>query len=129
MESEVTIIKLRKALEKSWSADTALGKWTADCPSLNQCAVTSMIVQDYFGGDLLRCECNDGDSHYWNRLTDGTQVDLTSDQFAFSGVVPDKENFIIRQRDYVDSFAKTIKRYNLLSERVKECLRPSRRKT
>jgi len=91
-------------LHHSWCAETAMGEWSKDNPSLNQCAVTSLIVQDYFGGDLLRCKTITGTSHYWNRLPDGSEVDLTSDQFNFIEDKPIKEDTVVRQRDYVCHF-------------------------
>ena len=72
---------LKELLEKSWSADTCYpplkGRWTKDNPSLGQCLVTALVVQDCFGGDLLYCKHSD---HYWNMLPDG-EVDLTRGQF------------------------------------------------
>ena len=77
--SEIQLIQ--QALQTAWcratSADPA---WSPERPSLGQCAVTALVVQDYLGGILMRAEVADG-SHYWNRLPDGTELDLTSDQF------------------------------------------------
>lgn len=109
---------LEKCLLQSWSAETAQGEWTPECPSLNQCAITALIVQDYLGGDLLRCKMTNGNSHYWNRLPDGTEVDLTEDQFNFIEAKPLKDDFVIRARDYVLSFPETARRYALLKEKV-----------
>lgn len=109
---------LEKCLLQSWSAETAQGEWTPECPSLNQCAITALVVQDYFGGDLLRCKMTNGNSHYWNRLPDGTEVDLTEDQFNFIEAKPLKDDFVIRARDYVLSFPETARRYALLKEKV-----------
>ena len=72
---------LRDELCNHWSAETAFWpeRWTPDRPSVGQCAVTSMLVFDRFGGDILRT-VNQGAPHYWNRI-DGLEVDLTRDQF------------------------------------------------
>lgn len=52
--------------------------------------MTALVVQDMLGGDLVLGEVQvDGvkvGRHYWNRLLDGTEVDLTADQF-FPGEV------------------------------------------
>lgn len=109
---------LRALLEVAWCAETAKGEWNPNCPSLNQCAITALVIQDYFGGDLLRCKMTNDDSHYWNRLPDGNEVDLTADQFDALGAKPIKEEFVIRQRDYVLSFESTRKRYELLTQRL-----------
>lgn len=115
---------LKNALLKAWCAETALGNWTPECPSLNQCAVTALVVQDYFGGVLLRCKMTDGDSHYWNRLSDGTEEDWTEDQFKYTEAQPLKSDFIIREREYVLSFPNTKLRYELLKQRVEDFLNP-----
>lgn len=101
----------------SWVAATALGNWTSKCPELNQCAVTAMLVQDYFGGNLLRCECDDGDSHYWNMLPDDEEWDLTEGQFEYSGVTPLRDTVVVRSREYVDANRGTVKRYKVLKKR------------
>ena len=53
-----------------------------------QCYITALVVQDFFGGEILRCVLNKkGDTHYWN-IIDGVGVDLTSDQFGGDGFHP-----------------------------------------
>ena len=113
-----TIKDLSFALLYSWGEDTAKGEWRKDVPSLNQCAVTALIVQDYFGGDLMRCPLSDGDSHYWNRLLDGNEIDLTFQQFAYTHQTDKEGETVVRQRDYVLSFPDTLKRYEILKNRV-----------
>jgi hypothetical protein len=72
---------LRDELNRHWRAETSFwpDEWTPARPSVGQCAVTAMIVQDRFGGDVLRT-LNGGVVHYWNRVDD-VEVDLTRDQF------------------------------------------------
>ena len=53
--------------------------------------MTALVVQDLLGGALILAEVHvdgvrDG-NHYWNRLPDGTEVDLTADQFLPHEVV------------------------------------------
>lgn len=73
------IEELRELLVKCWK----------DGSSKGQCYVTALIVQDFFGGDLLRFkEYPLERSHYWNLLPDGCEVDLTSDQFGGDGFSP-----------------------------------------
>jgi hypothetical protein len=86
---------------------------------MNQCAVTALIVQDYFGGDLLRCPMTDGGSHYWNRLPTGEEVDLTKDQLDHIAGKPIWEEVVVRNREYVLSYPDTAIRYELLKSRVK----------
>jgi hypothetical protein len=114
---------MKDVLLIAWCAETALGEWTKNCPSLNQCAVTALVIQDYFGGDMLRCKMTDGDSHYWNRFPDGTEHDFTEDQFAYIEDQPIKNDYVVRTREYVLSFPSTVTRYNLLKQRVNELLK------
>jgi hypothetical protein len=119
-----TIKELSYALLNSWGADTATkGIWKEEIPDLNQCAITALVVQDYFGGDLLRCPLNDGDSHYWNNTKAHGELDLTFTQFAYTKQRKMVGTPIIREREYVLSFPDTLKRYEILSERVKEYLK------
>lgn len=117
----ITTKDLSFALLWSWGADTAKGDWKEEIPSLNQCAVTALVVQDYFGGDLMRCKLNDGDSHYWNRLPSGDEIDLTFQQFSYTKQIDDGGK-IVREREYVLSFPDTLERYNILKYRVEEYL-------
>lgn len=115
--------EITKALEWAWVGATAAGKWTSKCPPMNQCAVTAVVVQDYLGGEMLRCETSDPDvSHYWNRLPDGREVDLTEAQFEYTGIEPYKHEFVVRTREYVLGYRKTKTRYKTLKKRVKRYL-------
>ena len=115
--------EITEAIEWAWVGATAAGKWTSKCPSMNQCAVTALVVQDYFGGEMLRCETTEeGVSHYWNRLPDGREVDLTAAQFEYTGVEPHKHEYVVRTREYVLSYRKTKTRYKVLKKRVKRYL-------
>lgn len=121
--ADITVSRIRALLLRSWSAETATwGFWSPQTPSLNQCAVTALVVQDFLGGDLLRCEMTNGDSHYWNRLPDGTEEDLTADQFEHIEVRPMRETTVVRTRQYVLSFPDTMKRYAILLQRVAAAL-------
>ena len=108
---------LRPALEQAWTAETSAdpANWSSDNPAWGQCAVTALIIQDLFGGDLLRCKIG-GISHYWNRLPSGAEVDLTRDQFrALTDVTPPEP----RTREFVLSFPATATRYQLLKSRFR----------
>lgn len=106
--------KLLLILNKSWSIDTCVpsckNEWTQDNSSFGQCAITSLIVNDIFGGKIKRCMCNGG-SHYYNYL-DGKIVDLTVQQFK--GENPDYVNGEERTREYLLSNPDTKKRYKML---------------
>ncbi|MFI2711252.1 hypothetical protein ACH495_14110 [Micromonospora sp. NPDC018662] len=85
----IDLERLRPILRASWGADTCdphdLEDWRPDNPARGQCGVTALIIQDLLGGELVLGEVLVGDVkvgyHYWNRLPDGDEVDLTADQF------------------------------------------------
>ncbi|MER7009256.1 NUDIX domain-containing protein [Dactylosporangium sp. NPDC000555] len=76
-------------LLRSWGPDTCdpsdLADWHPGNPSRGQCGPTALVVREIMGGDLLRGRVTAGGEpaghHYWNRLPDGTELDLTRDQF------------------------------------------------
>ena len=120
---------VKELLRKSWCAETATrGKWSPEVPSLNQCAVSALVVQDLLGGELLRCEMTNRDSHYWNRLPDGREVDLTTEQFEYLGAYPRRETMVVRNRAYVLSYPDTMRRYAILLQRVAYALWPLKTK-
>jgi hypothetical protein len=101
-------------LARSWSADTSADpEWSPENAALGQCAVTALVVQDELGGELLRTTVN-GVSHYFNRLPDGSELDLTRTQFA----AWEPTAIETRSREYVLSFPATRARYELLRARV-----------
>ncbi len=71
--------KVRDALYKSWSLQTAR-QWTEVRPFDGQCNVTAAVVQDIFGGEILKTPWNEQTDHYYNRI-EGKVYDLTDDQF------------------------------------------------
>ena len=88
-----TLAQIEDAIRASWGRDTADKDdgWTPENPSRGQCDVTSLVVQDIFGGELLAAGVfRDGErieSHMWNRLPGGVEVDLTRDRFANGEVI------------------------------------------
>lgn len=90
-----TLAELHPVIRSAWGPDTCdptdLADWRPDNPSRGQCGVTALVVQDLLGGDLVLGEVHVAGVrrgyHYWNRLPDGTDVDLTRDQFASDEIV------------------------------------------
>ena len=106
---------LRRAIEPGWDDRTAWrGRWTAARPSLNQCAITAMLIQDLYGGDLVATTM-DGVPHFYNRLPGGQEIDLTRDQFRRDAVAGRCE---VRTRASLDANTDTVRRYRLLRDRV-----------
>ncbi|MFF8643175.1 hypothetical protein [Streptomyces sp. NPDC015345] len=80
---------IERAVRRSWSADTSpptlRSRWSPDNPARGQCGVTAMVLNDLLGGELIRGEVQvDGrfrDYHWWNRIGQGVELDLTREQF------------------------------------------------
>ena len=96
-----TLVQLEDAIRSSWSLDTAdpENDWTPENPSCGQCDITSLVVDDLLGGELLGADVYLGgervEGHMWNRLPTGTEVDLTREQFTRGQVIGEP---IARQR-------------------------------
>lgn len=116
-----SIAAIEVALRRSWSAETSADseRWTRANPAWGQCAVSSLVVQDHLGGELLRCHAPGG-SHYFNALPDGSWLDTTGEQFGSDFMPGDVEE---RDREYVLSFLATRRRYALLGQSVDIILR------
>jgi len=67
------------ALLRSWSGSSS-AQWLAGNPARGQCNVTALLVNECFGGEILKTPLPEGD-HFYNRI-DGKRVDLTGSQFA-----------------------------------------------
>ena len=117
-ENTITWCELHAALLVCWDQQTAKGNWDEAEPSLNQCAVSALVVQDYLGGVLLRAPMTNDDGHYYNRLPNGDVRDATRAQFEFIREYPLRQQAEERTREYVLSYPDTVKRYELLKIRV-----------
>lgn len=67
------------AVRRSWSSGMST-KWTLANPAAGQCSVTALVVQDHFGGRLLKTRVGDA-WHFYNELA-GEACDFTSQQFT-----------------------------------------------
>ena len=54
-------------------------QWTPDNPAAGQCNVTSLLIHELFGGELLKTPLPAGD-HFYNRIG-GRRYDFTASQF------------------------------------------------
>lgn len=75
------------ALQMAWDVDTAHdpNDWTEANRARGQCVVSSLVVQDYLDGELLRYSIDEGDlheTHYVNRLDSGVVIDTTASQYT-----------------------------------------------
>ena len=114
------IKELEYILRKSWNRETCVpsmqNDWNSNNPSLGQCAITSLVVNDFMGGKIMRCMASTG-SHYYN-LVNNEIVDLTREQFGEE--VPGYEEGEERTRQYLLSNEDTKNRYYMLLSNVKE---------
>ncbi|MGV8162845.1 MAG: YunG family protein [Candidatus Nanoarchaeia archaeon] len=116
---------LTAALRKSWNKDTChlpiSNNWSNKNRALGQCIVTALIVQDYFGGEILHCKHT---HHHWNRISTGEEIDLTKEQFPpGTKICVDDINtrdFLLTNPGAIKS--ETLKRYLILKESVEKNL-------
>ena len=126
------ISHITEALRASWSPETST--WGEDLPVDNpargQCAVSSLVVQDFLGGDLFRVRANgDGidEKHYYNVLDDGSVIDTTREQYqgkvvSLTPAPVDLEGKYVSIREKVLDNEDTRKRYELLRQLVNDNL-------
>ena len=126
----ITESELEKALNTSWTKESSSDpeNWTPDNPAWGQCAVTSLVVKDYLGGEIVWANAvlPDGReiSHYYNRI-EGTEKDFTRVQFPEGTKIPrgiPKTKEYSSTRDYVLSYPVTQQRYEILKQKVQENL-------
>lgn len=107
-------------IKNCWSKETCysnvLNAWEIGNPSLGQCAVTAILFQDYFGGDIYKIIVGKI-SHYFNMLNNEI-IDLTAEQF-FPGNIyySDKK---LKTRDEMLGNDDTKRRYNVLREKYEQ---------
>lgn len=115
-------------IREAWCRETAspgcAKDWSEDNPAFGQCAVTALLIQEIYGGELLRTYVEGFGSHYYNLLPDGTTVDLTSDQFPVHVTVPHGEPRSRSYTRYSEPAVKacTMPRYELLKSRCRELI-------
>lgn len=79
--------RIENYLASFWSKSTAYNpeNWTKENPAHGQCVPTSLAIQKYLGGDILKCRlsCRDGspsETHYWNVIGEH-EIDATFIQY------------------------------------------------
>ena len=128
MEHEtVSVEDLKICLQSSWRKETSndVQHWTPQNPAWGQCAVTALVAQDFFGGEIKRLDLRQAPdeyiagmgSHYFN-VMDGTNVDFSENQFPGNAHYYEKlltpENISIKTREYLLSNRDTKTRYEIL---------------
>lgn len=83
----LTLSALEAAIRAAWGRDTSddPDEWTEGWRARGQCGVTSLVVRDLLGGEILIApvlgSAQEGEHHAWNRLPSGLELDLTAEQF------------------------------------------------
>jgi hypothetical protein len=110
-----TPLDLYRAISRVWAGDTAspTDAWSPSNPAQNHCSITSLVVQDYFGGQILTTRTSGG-KHFYN-LIDGKKWDLTVSQFAEP--VPYDDTPSTRDEALSDT---SQQKYELLTSRLEE---------
>lgn len=87
---------IEAAVRAAWARDTCdpvdADEWSPANPARGQCGTTALTINDLLGGELLVAEVLHADGsrqgvHWWNRLPDGTEMDLTREQFTSHEVI------------------------------------------
>lgn len=118
----MSIENLIKDIRRAWSKETSYTpeKYSEDNPSEGQCAVTTLVVNDFFGGSFMRAEVRlpggVTTSHYWNLLSFG-QLDLTWTQFPKGTIILEAQE-VDRERLLPPDNVWMQERYTTLKEKV-----------
>lgn len=83
MSAFTTPDALFERLKIAWSKESS-DSWSAENPAKGQCSVTSLVVHDLFGGDILKTKTRGG-THFYNSIN-GVRWDLTISQFDYSSL-------------------------------------------
>lgn len=77
MEKKISILK--DIFPKAWSLQSST-KWSIHNPAKGQCGVTSLVVNDLFGGLIMKTKLEEG-WHFYNYIN-GKRYDFTESQFT-----------------------------------------------
>ena len=101
---------VKNLLKRCWSRESS-SLWAERNPACGQCGVTALVIQDCFGGDILKTPV-DGQWHFYN-LIDGERYNFTTAQFQ---VIP---NYLDLPSSREEAFAgPNLNQYTYLSRRV-----------
>ncbi|MEH6945176.1 YunG family protein [Bacillus sp. JJ722] len=104
------IERITNALYKSWSLESS-SKWSKDNPSMGQCGVTTLVVNDILGGEIRKTKLPDG-WHFYNFINNN-RCDLTAFQFIEEILYMDIPSN--REEAYADT---NEKQYGYLKQKV-----------
>ncbi len=70
--------QIQRLLRDSWSSRTSAHPSERN-PARGQCGVTTLVINDHFGGEILKTSVGEI-WHFYNRI-EGRRVDFTAEQF------------------------------------------------
>lgn len=110
-------------LRKAWCRETAhpsyRDKWSEDNPSVGQCLVTVLVVQDKHGGDI--CSCKVGNNSHFVNIINERIIDKTAEQFdCIDKIKYINGSFRKRTRESLLKNKDVKQRYELLKARLEE---------
>lgn len=105
-----------RALRQAWSPETA-PQWSPENPARGQCDVTSLVIQERFGGEILKTDV-DGVPHFYNRIG-GIRRDFTASQFS---ILPTYRDELSSREAVLASHPRTRQQYEILLRRFDEAL-------
>lgn len=112
----MNIEELEKILYDCYSKDLCYYKvqneWNESNKYLGMCAITALIVNDYFGGTIGKIYVN-GISHYFN-IINNKIIDLTKKQFNFN--IDYSKYQLVDRKDLLTEDTKN--RYNILKDKL-----------
>ena len=112
----MNIENIKEILLECYSKDLCYPKvqneWNDNNKYFGMCAITSLIINDYFGGNICKIYV-EGISHYYNLIEDKI-IDLTSSQFNCD--IDYKNYQIVDSKKILTDDTK--RRYNVLKERL-----------
>jgi len=84
---------IESCLLKCWSIESCIS-WTLENPAKGQCGVTTLLINDIFGGEILKTRIGI-DWHFYNRIG-SIRYDFTRNQFSFD---PDYEDIVSDKKE------------------------------
>ncbi len=122
MDRKYSVEEISYAIKKSWCRETCYPKyqdaWVKENPSYGQDVVTSLLLYDYFKGNIKKCYIGDT-PHYFN-IIDKEIIDLTQGQFLGITIPYDKSTY--KKRSDLLENKNVNARYLILKDRVESCL-------
>ena len=125
---KITLNEIFEIMLKSWVKESAYPSTQKDPqfnlandPTYGQCAVTAMLVNKFFGGEIRKIRVSGGGTHYFN-VINGQVFDLTRDQFDLYNIPVDYSTGINVPLQYCGKNANTRDRYNILKKNVLKTL-------